>query len=217
MLRCRTRSVAHLGAEAGALVALLHAGRPIWATWAWPLRRPLWSSSEDAIVAVALVAGVFVLGAMAFATIVELAVTPPKHVARRVPRSRRLVTRLTGSCTAAYGLLATTQPPLGAQLPAQIPPATAHAYVPKAAGELSVAAASKATTEIPARHHVVEAGESLWTIAEQNVAQVSGIPLQALQPSDVAPYWQKLVDRNATLLASGEPDLVFPGEIIVLP
>jgi nucleoid-associated protein YgaU len=55
--------------------------------------------------------------------------------------------------------------------------------------------------------HVVAAGESLWTIAAARVAP----------GADVAPYWARVVDANRQSLRSGNPNLIYPGEVVELP
>lgn len=63
-------------------------------------------------------------------------------------------------------------------------------------------------------HHVVTSGESLWTIA-RDVLRES----RHENPTDaqLAPYWRKVVAANRATLRSGNPNLIFPGEVVVLP
>jgi hypothetical protein len=59
-------------------------------------------------------------------------------------------------------------------------------------------------------------GDSLWTIARDHLAAAgkgSGEPSNR----QVAAYWAKVKEANRHRLASGDPDLIKPGEIIVLP
>jgi len=65
------------------------------------------------------------------------------------------------------------------------------------------------------RTHGVVAGESFWTIAEAEVAEVAGrAPLDA----EVTSYWASLVRANESrLVEPGNPDYVLPGQILVLP
>jgi nucleoid-associated protein YgaU len=59
-------------------------------------------------------------------------------------------------------------------------------------------------------------GDSLWTIARDHLAAAgkgSGEPSNR----QVAAYWAKVKEANRHRLASGDPDLIEPGEIIVLP
>jgi hypothetical protein len=60
----------------------------------------------------------------------------------------------------------------------------------------------------------VESGDHLWGLAVSRIADVLGrIPLE----HEVAPYWREIVDENRTRIRSGNPDVIFPGEVIVLP
>lgn len=64
------------------------------------------------------------------------------------------------------------------------------------------------------RHHVVT-GESLWSIAQDTLAQ-----RWEREPTDaeVLDYWQDVIDHNRAALADPDnPDLIFPGDVIVLP
>lgn len=59
--------------------------------------------------------------------------------------------------------------------------------------------------------HIVVPGDHLWALAEQRVSDARG---GSADPSEIAPYWQRILDANPQL---GDPDLIFPGDIIVLP
>lgn len=60
----------------------------------------------------------------------------------------------------------------------------------------------------------VVAGDHLWSIARRVVAQShSGSPTE----HQTASYWVDLIEANRNTLRSGDPDLIFPGELIVLP
>nr|MBO2498495.1 hypothetical protein [Acidimicrobiia bacterium] len=61
---------------------------------------------------------------------------------------------------------------------------------------------------------VVEPGDNLWVIAERRLADVLGRPPR---DSETAPYWMRVVEENRGRIRSGDPDLIFPGEEIVLP
>jgi nucleoid-associated protein YgaU len=56
---------------------------------------------------------------------------------------------------------------------------------------------------------VVAAGDNLWLIAGRAVGSD--------RPSAIAPYWRALIAANLASLRSGNPNLIFPGERIVLP
>lgn len=62
-------------------------------------------------------------------------------------------------------------------------------------------------------NYEVEPGDSLWRIAEQQVAGVAPRNSEAA----VSHYWALMVEANRTTLRSGDPSLIYPGEIVVLP
>jgi len=62
--------------------------------------------------------------------------------------------------------------------------------------------------------HVVQHGESLWTIARQTVATADH---RAVGSDQIAPYWRRVVAANRNTLRSGNPSLIFAGEIVALP
>ncbi|HEU5082127.1 MAG TPA: hypothetical protein VFU14_02215 [Acidimicrobiales bacterium] len=61
----------------------------------------------------------------------------------------------------------------------------------------------------------VVAGESLWSIAEELLADAWGRP--ATDP-EIAPYWQHLVAANrGRLVDPADPDLIHPGQVLEVP
>jgi nucleoid-associated protein YgaU len=64
------------------------------------------------------------------------------------------------------------------------------------------------------RQHRVESGDNLWTIARSELARRDG---RAPADRDIAPYWFRVIAANRTTLRSGDPNLIFPGEIVILP
>lgn len=66
----------------------------------------------------------------------------------------------------------------------------------------------------PSRRVEVREGDHLWSISEDTLETMLGSSV----PDDVvSPYWRQVVEVNAPLLRSGDPDLIFPGETVVLP
>jgi nucleoid-associated protein YgaU len=59
----------------------------------------------------------------------------------------------------------------------------------------------------------VAKGDSIWTISEDRLKKVSGEPTN----SEVAEYADLVADTNVDQLQSGDPDLIEPGETIILP
>jgi nucleoid-associated protein YgaU len=70
-------------------------------------------------------------------------------------------------------------------------------------------------TVAPEHAHVVRAGDNLWSIARAEIVRVTG----DARPSNViiAAYWQRVIALNRATLRSGNPSLIFPGEIVALP
>ncbi len=58
------------------------------------------------------------------------------------------------------------------------------------------------------------AGDHLWAIAGKRLTEVRG---QTPDEGEHARYWVRLVDANRGRIRSGDPDLIFPGEVIELP
>ena len=60
----------------------------------------------------------------------------------------------------------------------------------------------------------MQPGESFWSIAEELLAERLGRP-----PTDaeVDPTWRRLVAANLDRLVTGDPDLLFPGQELLLP
>jgi hypothetical protein len=73
----------------------------------------------------------------------------------------------------------------------------------------------KAAPPAVAHTHVVRAGENLWRIARAEVARSTAV---ARPGNDaVAGYWQRVVAANRATLRSGDPSLIFAGEVVTLP
>jgi hypothetical protein len=61
---------------------------------------------------------------------------------------------------------------------------------------------------------VVRAGDYMWSLAEQRLTQVQG---REVSDTEIAPYWLQVIGVNLSRIRSGDPDLIFPGEILLLP
>ncbi len=59
---------------------------------------------------------------------------------------------------------------------------------------------------------LVEPGDHLWKIAEATLSQVGHNPTEP----EVAHYWRQVIDANLRQL-NGNPNLIYPGQIITLP
>lgn len=61
---------------------------------------------------------------------------------------------------------------------------------------------------------VVERGDHIWKISEESLSR----KLQReARDDEVHPYWLETIETNLGSLRSGDPDLVYPGEELVLP
>lgn len=83
-------------------------------------------------------------------------------------------------------------------------PAGPNVFVPVSTGE--GAAPNDSVT--------VEPGDHLWKISDAHLDQALGRPAD---PEEVAPYWRSVIEVNRKRLLSGDPDLIYPGEVIWLP
>ena len=131
--------------------------------------------------------------------------------------------------TALAGALAvapvTTQPPIRLHVgvdgrlepgrPRRASTTTTTSATPRSAAPARRTPPRRRTPVASPRVHVVRPGDNLWSIARAEVARASGRAL----PSDdaVAPYWQRVIAANRATLRSGDPSLIFPGEIVALP
>lgn len=61
---------------------------------------------------------------------------------------------------------------------------------------------------------VVEPGDNLWRIAERALVE-TGVDHPTSR--QVAGYWAGVIEANRHRLRSGDPDLIYPGEEILLP
>jgi nucleoid-associated protein YgaU len=60
----------------------------------------------------------------------------------------------------------------------------------------------------------VTSGDNLWTIAQRHLGTLAAS--EAALP-DLADYWRRVVAANQDVIRSNDPDLIYPGEIVVLP
>ncbi len=64
---------------------------------------------------------------------------------------------------------------------------------------------------------VVVEGDNLWSLSADAVARATGRPRGALDDDEIAPYWVTVCDANRPTLRSGDVNLIYPGEVVVLP
>lgn len=85
-------------------------------------------------------------------------------------------------------------------------PAIAYVTAPPIRVPISTASADKVVT--------VVSGDHLWKISDRHLTSVLG--RDALD-REVSPYWRQVIDVNRHTIRSGDPNLIFPGELITLP
>jgi hypothetical protein len=142
----------------------------------------------------------------------------PRTAPRDVPTVR---TPDTKHATPTTGRTATTRPtPIRPTTTTTIAPATripTHTpTTPPPPSPSTAPAPSRPGTEPSwTRVHVVVPGDNLWLIARGEVSRATGTN----RPTDaeIAPYWRRLIAENRTTLRSGDPSLIFPGEVVALP
>lgn len=64
---------------------------------------------------------------------------------------------------------------------------------------------------------VVAPGDNLWELAAQHVARATARARDDVADAEIGRYWIQVCDANRARLASGDPNLVYPGERVVLP
>lgn len=57
---------------------------------------------------------------------------------------------------------------------------------------------------------VVTRGDHLWKISARHLGEDAS-------NDEIAPYWREVIDVNTPRLKSGNPDLIYPGEVVELP
>jgi hypothetical protein len=65
--------------------------------------------------------------------------------------------------------------------------------------------------------HTIIGGENLWLIAANQLAAITDRTLEQVPQTDIAAYWERVIGNNRSNLRSGNPDLVYPGEVITFP
>jgi hypothetical protein len=68
--------------------------------------------------------------------------------------------------------------------------------------------------ETPRPSHVVVHGDNLWLIAAQQLRAARG---RAPTAAEIVPYWRAVIATNRAHLRSRDPNLIYPGEIVMLP
>ena len=61
---------------------------------------------------------------------------------------------------------------------------------------------------------VVESGDHIWKISKESLGEKLR---REPRNHEVRPYWLETIEINLDSLRSGDPDLIYPGEELVLP
>jgi nucleoid-associated protein YgaU len=217
-----------VGAELGAVAILHRLGRvagfapPHHAIVRWVLHAP----TEDLFGVAARLAGLALAWWLLAATMLSIA-------RRVVPAWRRLHTLdCVTPAAMRHALDRALALGLGASLAmASVRPAGASAVDQPVVRSPDPSAATAATTGSPtsprapqpvaapgARVVVVRAGDNLWVIAQRALRPGSReAEARAVDAAEVVPYWRRIIAANAATLRSHDPNLIFPGERVVLP
>lgn len=216
--------------------ALWSLGRYEWLTvdWSDPLGWMAASDLEVAVAAVARLGGLAMVGWVGLSTAIYLAARTMGAGSRTLrwlsigPLRRAVDAVLAGS------LVLSTMAPAAAAIdpvptttvsdsPAEGAVSVDPAYVPIPAGTDREDEAPPAEEPPPEDQPapstdqptvVAGPGDHLWKLAEDRVRQILDRPVT---DNEVAPYWVRVVEANRDRLRSGDPDLIFPGEDIVMP
>ena len=141
-----------------------------------------------------------------------------------IPAVRRLLTGSVSLGLAASGLIAVAAPALrtpvaaaSRQATTEAPPSTVtmHRLGPSEPLPATPVVAPQVTPAATTDRWTVKPGECFWSIAESVLTERAGA---APTDAEVVPYWRRLIDANRHELAQREnPDLVFPGQVFVVP
>jgi nucleoid-associated protein YgaU len=64
---------------------------------------------------------------------------------------------------------------------------------------------------------VVVAGDNLWELSARHLAAATGRARPDVGDGEIAPYWVAVCEQNRGALASRDPDLILPGEVVTFP
>jgi DNA-binding SARP family transcriptional activator len=82
-------------------------------------------------------------------------------------------------------------------------------------GDAPTVGATTESTPASVEDIVVEPGDNFWTLAEEELAEVTGADPTVVE---TAPYWQDLVGANTDrLVEPGNPNLILPGQHLIAP
>lgn len=220
-----------LAAAVGSLVLLL-AAVPVEAQLTLLSTPGATRPAEDVVLAVLHLAALGVAGWVALTATVTLVAclsgwTPLAWAAVRTapPLLRGLVQRSLAGALVGTTLLGASPAVAAPPPPGLVPPDAGEERTSSEPARLPTGGTapvpSDRTSEPREHRHTVVRGEHLWSIASDQITRVRGGVTPdgdgAPDEDEVADYWRQVVTRNRGQLRSGDPDLIHPGEEIVLP
>ncbi|MCU1429976.1 MAG: hypothetical protein JWL83_3976 [Actinomycetia bacterium] len=177
----------------------------------------------DRALALSLALGTISTVAVAGAAMPASATTTTTMAERRPP----VVVRVTpdgkivvepGSKPSATTATTAPTPTTTSRLTTNMPPATHRrpASEPRPPKPPEPAATAGRRVRTPARPdlYTVVPGDNLWHIA---AARLAAANRRVPTDEEIAPYWQRVVAANRSTLRSGDPNLIFAGELVTLP
>lgn len=215
---------------AGALLLAIGSPAGIVVDWADPLGWIDRNPPELAIAAVARLAGLLLVGWVLATTLVYvtarlagldgdvlgyLSIGPLRRMVDTLLAANLVIAAITPA-----GAAIDPHPPLVAPAPASemvdpgyVPvPAgfpdedVVGGEAPDPAGDALASAGPVTVTVAP--------GDHFWALAERRLSAAWG---RCPSDAEIAPYWVRVVAENRDRIRSGNPDLIFPGELVVLP
>lgn len=235
-----------VAAEVAAVVVLYRLGTlPRLAVgWDDPAGWLAVTAAEDVLLAVcrlaALACAIWLLGGTLLYTLAKALRIPAAIRAvewAALPAVRRLADRAVAVALATSSVMGAGAGGAWADGPAPPPPAAASVASAPAVGYRPVPAGvpdlggllpdpqprgmptpvGAAPAPPPPDQHLVTPGDDLWSVAQDRLAASLGVAPERVGPEQVAGYWRVLVQANVATLRSGDPDLLMPGEVLVLP
>lgn len=200
---------------AGSITGLhsLHSSLPMSAIWSSMASLELAMGAMVRLIG--LVAGYWLLASTLVCLLIRVARAPAIRGVdwATLPMVRRLADRI--STRSLIRVLAAPLPLLDLVTPGYVPIPSGGTQAQTAVSEAPVietpivATRREETVEV-----IVKPGDNMWTLAEARLQEVMGRP-----PTDAetGPYWRLVVHANRDRIKSGEPDLIFPEEVLILP
>jgi nucleoid-associated protein YgaU len=137
----------------------------------------------------------------------------PRPTPARASASTSTSTTTAATTTTAPPVVSHREPSGAAVAPTKRAPSPSPPPTPTPAPTPTTARATAPAVGV--RIHVVVSGDNLWQIARTEVARMSGS--ERVSDAQIAPYWQRVIAANRATLRSGDPSLIFPGEVVALP